>query len=334
MDFISILSSPLELRGLALAREGCFWRLPAELIDKVNDGVTGLAKNTAGARVRFRTASPSVHIRFTLTDRVLMNHFPLSGSSGADALFTFGGKTYYGGCVRPADGNTLECEGVFGCPNYSGELSDVVMNLPLYNGISKMELAADDGFSLEPPAPYRVERPVVFYGSSITQGGCASHPSSCYTARAASALGCDHINLGFSGSARGEESIARYIASLDMSAFVLDYDHNAPDTEHLRATHAKFFDIIRESQPDLPVIIMTKPDFDDNIAENSARRAIIRETYDKAVAGGDKNVRFCDGQTFFGTSGREYCTVDRCHPNDLGFAGMADAVYKALSEFI
>ena len=176
----------------------------------------------------------------------------------------------------------------------------------------------------------RIEKPIVFYGSSITQGGCAAKVGSCYTTLLCRRLDAAQINLGFSGSGRGEENMARYIASLDMSAFVLDYDHNAPTVEHLEKTHEKFFNIVREAHPDLPIVMMSKPDFDSNREGNALRRNVIARTYAHALEKGDKNVWFINGESFFGNHDRELCTVDGCHPTSLGFVRMADVVEAVL----
>jgi len=124
--------------------------------------------------------------------------------------------------------------------------------------------------------------------------------------------------------------MADIICRRDFAAFIYDYDHNAPDAAHLEKTHERFFRRIRSAHPDMPVIIMTKPDFDPDPEVNAARREIIRRTYTKAVAAGDKHVYFLDGEQFFGLLGRDMCTVDGCHPNDLGFFRMAEQVYATL----
>lgn len=108
---------------------------------------------------------------------------------------------------------------------------------------------------------YAVKKPVVYYGSSITQGACASRPGNCYESILSRRLDCDYINLGFSGSAKGEDAIVDYIIGLDMSVFVMDYDYNAPTPEHLEKTHSKMFKAIRAEHPTLPIIIMPRPKF-------------------------------------------------------------------------
>ena len=119
-----------------------------------------------------------------------------------------------------------------------------------------------------------------------------------------------------------------------MSIFVLDYDHNAPTIEHLRNTHESFFNIIRNKKPSLPIILLSKPDFSDYSFDKLHRRNIIYTTYMNAVEKGDKNVYFIDGRSLFGDEYRDCCTVDGCHPNDLGFLRMAQVIGRMVKELI
>ena len=146
--------------------------------------------------------------------------------------------------------------------------------------------------------------------------------------RAKRAVDAPMINLGFSGSAKGEEEMARLIASLDISVFVYDYDHNAPNPEHLANTHEKFFKIIRKAKPDLPVIMLSKIT---SFAQNAdLRRAHIKRTYDNAVAAGDEKVWLIDGRSFVKGVDPAHWTVDNVHPNDYGFWLMYRGVLPVL----
>lgn len=319
MRYVNATEKPIQIRGLL----DNYKRLPPDIIGNVNEGVTGLACHSAGGRIRFATDSTSVGIKVKLIGGGQMSHMTLLGMSGVD--FYFNGR--FGGSVMPGDASQLEYTGVIGKP---ADVTQVEINLPLYNGVSEVMIGVDDGASLEAPRLYKYEKPIVYYGSSITQGGCASRPGNCYTSIVARWADADHINLGFSGSARGESIMSNYIAGLEMSAFVLDYDHNAPSPAHLRATHFDFYSVIRAAQPDLPIIMATKPDFDNNIVENTERRSIVMDSYLKALAAGDRNVYFCDGKSMFVDRDRDGCTVDTCHPNDLGFYRMAKAIYREL----
>ena len=146
------------------------------------------------------------------------------------------------------------------------------------------------------------------------------------------ALQTDYINLGFTGNAKAEDEIAQYIKNLDMSVFVYDYDHNAPTLRHLEATHQKMFFTIRESNPNLPILILARPSYKLNEAEKQ-RFAVIQKTYTDAIVAGDRNTYFIDSSTLMKYA-RNDGTSDSCHPNDLGFYSMAKSLIRQLKFLI
>ena len=323
-------SAPLSLEGLPFMAEnnGTFYRIPHTMTLKdVNKGVIFLANHTSGACVRFRTDSPNIVIRAKLAYSYDMSHMTRAGSAGFDSYTSNGGKLLYHKTLMPRAGEKF-IHALIG-RNPEKKMRDWLINLPLYGGVESLEIAIDKNSSIQPPTPHRIADPVLFYGSSITQGGCASRPGNNYTSMLCRAVDAPQINLGFSGSAKGEEAMAKLIGKLKLSCFVYDYDHNAPTVKHLQKTHEKFFRIIRSMQPELPVIILSKCNFRNSTADK-ARRAVIRKTYENAIASGDKNVYFIDGETLFAGDLRDSCTVDGTHPNDLGFFRMYEHVLPVL----
>ncbi len=212
----------------------------------------------------------------------------------------------------------------FGC----SAMRDITIHFPLYSNVDKLYIGLADGAVIEQPAPYQIRKPIVYYGSSITQGGCASRPGTSYQGFVSREIDADYLNLGFSGNARAEEEMAKYIGSLDMSLFVYDYDHNAPSVEHLKNTHERMFLEIRERHPGLPVVMMSRPKLYLS-EEELARLEIIKATYENALARGDNNVYLIDGRELMAWAGNEG-TVDTCHPTDLGFLSMAKALIPVL----
>ncbi len=329
--WVNILEEPISIRGLAVAKPGKFWRLPEDLYDKVNEGVTGLSQHTAGGRIRFRTDSPYIAYRAKLLFTGAMCHMPLTGSAGADLMLNGWSCT----AIRPLQETEEWYEGIFEVPGEAPSLQgmkDVTLSMGLYNGITEAWIGLKAGSVLEAPKPYSIEKPIVFYGSSITQGGCASKPGNCFTALLAKWLDADHRNLGFSGSGRAEENISEYMANLDMSVFVMDYDHNAPDAEYLQKTHYRLYSTVRAKQPELPIVMVSMPDGDLTPKTRAKRRDVVHESYVRARAAGDEKVWFVDGASLFGAEDRDLCTVDGCHPNDLGFYRMAKGILPALKE--
>ena len=329
--YYDALEAPYELEGFPWRDPALiFNRLPASFTEKdVNAGALSLAKCTAGGAVRFRTDSTYLTLRAVLAHSGDSNHMPRAGSAGFDLYSGSGKDIQYRKTVQPNSGQKkLETLLVSDQPK---QMTDWTFYLPLYGAASKIEIGVAPGAKFEKPTPHAVPKPVLFYGSSITQGGCASRPGNAYTTMLCRAIDAPQINLGFSGSGKGEPTVAEVIAGLDLVAFVMDYDHNAPSLEHLKNTHEIFFKIIRGKNPGLPVIIMSKCDFWGSKLEQD-RRDIIRQTYANAVKAGDKKVWFVDGETLFGMEDRDACTVDRCHPNDLGFYRMFRTILPTLEK--
>ena len=325
ITWISILESPISIHGLAVAEPGRFWRLPAPLIDEVNEGVSVLGRHTAGGRIRFRTDSPYIAYRAKPLNSGYMSHMPLTGSVGTDIFVNGISCTTF----RPRHDSDEWYEGILEITEEAENMQgtkDVELNMGLYNGITEGYIGLKTGCALEAPRPYTIEKPIVYYGNSVTQGGCASKPGNSFPGFLGRWLDADHINLGFSGSGRGEKNIAEYIAGLDMSLFFMDYDHNAPNAAHLWKTHYPFYKIIRDANPDLPILIASMPNVDRRPVFRAERREAIYATYARAKAEGDEKVWFIDGVTLFGTEDRDACTMDGSHPNDFGFYRMAQNI--------
>ena len=255
-----------------------------------------------------------------------MGHFSQSGISGFSVYIRKDGEDVFGGLLTPD--RQKEYEGGVDLP--VGGMKEITIYMPLYNDVEKVFVGLDAAAQVLPDSGYIFEKPVVFYGSSITQGGCASRPGAEYAAILSRRLCFDYVNLGFSGNAKGERVMAEYIKTLPMQAFVMDYDHNAPTPEDLEKTHEPFFRVIRDACPDLPVIFVSKPCSERN-EDNRKRFAIIKKTYENALQNGDKNVYLIDGATFFEDAvAWNDPTVDRVHPTDLGFFLMARTMEPVL----
>lgn len=214
----------------------------------------------------------------------------------------------------------------------TAEWRDITLYLPSYCSIEELYIGVGNTSDIAAPQPYRESGKIVYYGSSITQGACASRPGNTYENILSRRLSMDYINLGFSGNAKAEDSIAEYIKELDMRLFVYDYDWNSPDVNHLKVTHERMFKVIRESKPDMPVIIMSRPKCHLSCEENE-RLEIIRKTYENAKASGDNNVYLIEGKTLMSLAGDDGL-VDGVHPNDLGFYSMANILEPVIKELL
>lgn len=329
--WLSPKEAPISIHGLCETEQDMpYHRLPQSVAKASNSGVEGLMWHTAGGRIRFATNSPYIAIKAVMKECGTMPHITKAGQSGFDLYRYVSGKQVYVSTFMPIPGLT---KGYESCADVPAEMNTYNINMPLYDGVVELYIGLSKDAEIQPAAPYAYEKPVLYYGSSITQGGCASRPGNAYQGFIERKFDTDYINLGFSGSARAEEAMCEYLASLDVSVFVCDYDHNAPTLEHLQKTHFPLYKTYRAAKPTTPIVFVSKPDFrgDRNSID---RRAAIYETYRIAKESGDDNVYFIDGELLFAGEFRDSCTVDGCHPNDLGFYRMGQVIGETVGKLL
>jgi hypothetical protein len=325
-----VRQQPFSLHGFyEPLTEPYFRRMPDDVAKATSPAVDKLCRESAGGRVRFSTDSPYIAIRAKYRVVGRSSNLTLVSSSGFD-LYLDGefGSRFLKEFRMPYDmvdsyEQIIKVDG--------GKLRSYTINFPIHAVVETLEIGLAPDARLDEPCKYRDILPIVIYGSSIVHGTAATRPGLTYPAIMSRDLNVDYLNLGFSGNAKGEEASARYMATLPMSVFVCDYDHNAPSLEHLEATHYPLYEIIREKNPDLPYIMITRPNYWTRVREkekedNLLRRDIIMSSYLKARAAGDKNVYFIDGMSFGYAPHTYECFFDSLHPNDAGFVRMADVV--------
>ena len=295
--------------------------------------------------MRFATDSPYIAVRLIEPYVQPFPHLTICAQSGVSI---FADKKFLGSVMPSYDAvanadNTRGGSGelVFDGLKmiYGGEEKkrQVEMFLPLYNGVKEMYVGLKRGSLLESAKDYTYKKPVLFYGSSITQGGCATKPGDDYIGRLCRLLDTEVYNLGYSAGARAEGAIVEYITKQDPSVFVLDYDHNSPSIEHLKSTHYPLYEAVRKAHPETPIIMMTMPTIAgyEKREYNKGRLEVIFETYNRAKVQGDENVYLVD---CYGAFGDEVCgecgTVDDIHPDSVGFLRMAERVYPVLRDLL
>ena len=331
--FQNVQKAPFQVYGLYQPQSmEPFCRMPDSVAQTVSPGVADLNRNTSGGRVRFMTNSRRIVIRAAMPSICRLSHMPLTGTSGFDLYETIGGQTIYiHTFVPPVDMESgYLSEVIFP----EGNMRSFTLYFPLYNAVDCLEIGVEKGAHVESGTPYRWDTPVVYYGSSITQGGCASRPGNAYPAVISRRYDCDFINLGFSGNAKGEPAMAEYLSTLNMSVFVCDYDHNAPSVEHLENTLKPLVAAVRKAQPQLPIVLVSRPNIHTDNPADIRRREIVRSVYQQYLDAGDKRMRFIDGESLFQEMYRDFCTVDGCHPNDLGMIRMADVIGPVVGELL
>lgn len=312
-------------------------RLPAKAEELVRPPVWGLSRNSAGLCVRFETDAEAIHGRWTLTSNNLaMNHMPATGVSGLD-LYARGdeGKWRWLGVGRPSQAtNTAQLAG--GIP---GKQREYMVYLPLYNGVSSVEIGIPKEAKMLKAAPRTAaeSKPILFYGTSITQGGCASRPGMVHTAILGRRLNRPVINLGFSGNGKMEPELSELLAELDPAVFVLDCLPNLSGKETAERVEP-FVLRLRKSRPDTPILLVEDRYYDNahlvasSKQHNEANHAALRTAFENLKAAGVTGLSYLPGDKLLGDDNEG--TVDGSHPTDLGFVRMADAFEKALAPLL
>ena len=338
--YLDVLKKPFSVEGLPwpspASEKWPFARIPPTLTkEQVNESALKLGWHmTSGGAIRFLSDSPFIAIKAVLAHSYDMNHMPRSGSAGFDLYVGPFFDSVHCGTAQPSrDEINLE-RMLYVRDEGDKTMREWTINLPLYGGVAAVSVGVAPDATIEAPPPHRTGK-ILFYGSSITQGGCASRPGNMYPSMLCRALDAEQVNIGLSGSARGELAMAEAIADLDLAAFVDDYDANAPTPEHLWKTHEPFYKVIRKRHPDLPILLLSRCDIWPKLTDSRYHclcdyRKAVRTTYENAIAAGDRHVYYIDGETLFGDCEREACTVDLYHPNDLGFYRMYKTVLPVL----
>ncbi len=330
MKTYSYKDEPIKVFGVIdFEKNQKIQRLPDELIEKI-PRLSHLGRRCPGARVGFRTNAGTINIKITFETLNVDVGMSIYACQSAAVYAGDRQESRFLGLIYPKNYEQKSFEGTI---KKESKLEDITIWLPRNEIISDIEISVNDYAEMLPPTPYKYSKPIVYYGSSITEGGCCSSVTNGYNAIISRHLDVDYYNLGFSGNAKGDLNMAEFIAGVDMSIFVYDYDHNAPTVDHLAKTHEPFFKCVRERRPNLPIVMMTRPAIT-YTDDHKARREVVRRTYENALKAGDKNVYFIDGERFFGDVDREICTLDRVHPNDLGFSKMAAVVEPVIKEIL
>ena len=307
------------------ANDTIFRRVPADVAEATNPGVVKLAQETAGGRVRFSTDSQYIAIRAEFAVVGRNSHMTLAQSAGFDLYEDTAADSRFIKAFLPPYKMEDGYEQIvrFG----SRRMRHFTIHFPLHSRIRNLYVGLQEDVTLGEELPYRNRKPIVIYGSSIVHGTGACRPGLCSSNILCRRLNMNVLNYGFSGNAKGEPAIANWLAEKEMSLFISDYDHNAPTPEHLAATHLPLYEAIRAKHPDIPYIMISKPNVATNItAANEQRKDIILDTYHHALAAGDRNVYYIDGESFFQGKYEYDCTLDGTHPNDLGYVLMADGI--------
>lgn len=339
LKWLSPFLPPFQQSGFAwLEQDKKYRRLPLKPAQPLPAAVDTLANCTSGGQIRFRTNSSRLSIRVRLAGPGTMYHMPATGQCGFDCYFGEPGDQHFLSTAR-FDHTQSEYEAQFYDWKEQREFA-VTLYFPLYQGVESVWIGVDPDAEVSPAAPYASDKPVVIYGTSITQGGCASRPGMAYPNILSRYIPLEFINLGFSGNGKGEPELARTISTIANPAlFVLDYEANSGEVEDMARTLPEFIRILREVHPQVPILVVSNIRYAGDRFNNTllqlheGRRAVQIDTVTRLQNEGDRHIHFVNGFTLLGEDASE-CTVDGSHPTDLGFLRMAQSLKPVFQQLL
>ena len=335
------------IEGTAVAdslKESPYDRLPVSYKDKVRQPVWDLSKSSAGITVRFHSNSTSINLKWTVLNDFDMPHMASTGIKGIDLYTKYNNKWRYvttaGAIVglkkyqnksKPLD-SISEFELI---KNMTPEFREYKLFLPLYDGVTKLEVGIDPTASIEKASPSSV-KPIVFYGTSITQGGCASRPGMAHTSIISRRLDVECINYGFSGNGRMETPIVEFISEIDARFYVIECLQNM-DSEQVKERVKPLVDIIRTNHPHTPIVLVENMMYTMAFLNQTLETRLIEENtalkneYDKIIKSGTPNIFYIKDNKEFLVDNEG--TVDGVHLTDLGFKRYADYLIENFKKF-
>ncbi len=319
-----------------------YTRVPAYLQDSTRANWWDLTRCSTGLAVRFATDSKTIGINYEVTFLRKMPHMAETGIYGADLYrLNKDGKWLFVNSARPPYNNQNHELSYTFVSNLSGEMSEYMIYLPLYDGVNWMKIGIDSTATISKPLvdlPRTSKGKIVFYGTSIMQGGCATRTGMASTCMVSRDLQVECVNIGTSGEAKMDYPVARMLASMDdVMCFVIDPIPNCTKDMCDTLTY-DFIKIIRDKHPTTPIIMVDGLMYpyakDDSFFEKylPEKNAAFRKTYDQRIADGDENLYY---MTYEGMSGLdEEGTVDGVHLTDIGFRAYADKIEVILKDIL
>lgn len=314
--------------------ESFYDRLPAKAKSTVRESVWGLSRHSAGMLTRFRTNATTLHVSYEVTSKNLaMPHMPATGVSGLDLYAKDLDGRWKWVAVLPPSNPVIKQQWVSGL---TPGLREYAVYLPLYNGVKYLKIGIPKTAEWEPLIP-RSSSPIVFYGTSITQGACATRPGMAHTAILGRRLDRPVINLGFSGSGTMDLAIAELLGEIDAAVYIIDCLPNMT-AEDVRQRTVPFVSKLRHLRPNTPILLVEDRSYSGSWLINSQKernvssRTALAEQMSQLRELKFENLHYLGGESLLGADRDD--TTDGSHPSDLGFQRHADAFEPVLRSLL
>lgn len=305
-------------------------RLPAKAEKMVRPPLWKLSTHTAGLAIYFSSNSTSIQVRWTVRYNNNMAHMAATGVKGLDLYSWYKGRWQFVNNGRPS-GKNNKAELISGM---NTDWKEYLLYLPLYDGIDSLLIGTDLRSEFRPPSEsIFLGKPIVFYGTSITQGGCATRPGMAYTSIISRKLGREVINLGFSGNGRMEPELAELLTEIDASCYIIDCLPNLNANQVTERT-IPFVESLRRIKPDIPILLIEsalpgKAFLNKEILEKvEAKNKNLFVSFEQLQRNGMDMIYYIPSEKLLGYD--HEATVDGVHYTDLGFKRYAERIIQYL----
>jgi hypothetical protein len=309
-------------------------RFPKIYENKLRRDVWDLGRNSAGISIRFRSNASQINVRWTVQGDNIMDHMPATGIKGVDLYAWVDNHWKYVNTGRPK-GKINEFILV---KNSNPVFREYLLNLPLYDGVDSLSIGVNKSAEITMPLEkYLIHKqPVVYYGSSIAQGGCASRPGMAFTNILARDLDRSFINMGFSGNGTFDLSVGEAMSEIDAALYVIDCNPNTrPELIYERAV--ELVRLLKQKRPEIPILLVEGFYYlngfgDPKESDTEKKRVELRRAFKTLKETGIKQIYYKKGDGLIGDDSEG--TVDGVHPNDLGMMRIAKALKPAIQKLV
>ncbi|MBO9199374.1 MULTISPECIES: SGNH/GDSL hydrolase family protein [Niastella] len=331
-------AATLMMVGKAKTTDSIYQRIDSTEAKDMPQAVKGLAKQSAGIAILFETNSRIIRAKWSLPKEVYLHNMTPDAHSGLDLYCFKAGKWQFVSIGRVVPGINQTQVVV---QNMDSTMKQFMLYLPLYNGVSELQIGVQKNATINKPVRPAINtaKRIVVYGSSVVQGASASRAGMAYPAILQRQTGYDFINLGFSGSAKMEIELAKYLATVPADCYVLDCIPN-PSPEQITERSYPFIKYLHEKQPSIPIVLVETIFRQNGLWDQQVGSTVkrqneeIRKTYERLKKEGVKNLYYLESDKLIGDD--HEATIDGIHLTDLGFTRIANAVWpvikKALAE--
>ena len=309
-------------------------RFSAKYENTLRPEVWELGQHSAGISIRFRTNSPFISVKWTVKNDAVMDHMPFTGIKGVDLYSIVDGKWKY-----ISTGRVKGKRNEFMMVNNAGDnFREYLLNLPLYDGADTVLIGISSSSSIGVPQETFLvsKKPVIYYGSSIAQGGCASRPGLLFTNILSRSLDRPFINMGFSGNGTFDLSVGDALCEIDASLFIVDCNPNTK-RELIYERAVDLVSMLHRERPDVPVLLVEVFPYTSGFtkaadSENAKKNQELKRAYETLKKSGKKNLYYRTGDDLIGNDYEG--TVDGVHPNDLGMLRIAETLEPTIRKLL